>query len=177
MKPMKGKKKERKASAPFFSVDAQEIARKVREIATPLCESEGIEIIHVEYQREPRGRVLRVYLDKPGGITLEDCASINRELSDLLDVHFETRGPYSLEVSSPGLQRPLGRREDFETYKGCRVHIRTRRSMGGRKNFKGILEGVSGDRAVVRVQDGTLAVPLHEIAKAHLLREDGENTC
>ncbi|PIP37087.1 MAG: ribosome maturation factor [Desulfobacterales bacterium CG07_land_8_20_14_0_80_52_14] len=176
-KRIKGKKIDRNLPERFFSIDGLEIAEKVREIATSLCESEGVEVVHVEYQREQTGKVLRVYLDKPGGITLDDCTSISRQLSDLLDVNFETRGAYSLEVSSPGPKRPLCKKEDFESFKGDKALIRTARSMGGRKNFKGILRGVIEDRIILQAEDKDIAIPLEEIAKAHLLREDGENTC
>lgn len=176
-KRMKGRKKDRASTDPFFSVDRLEIAEKVREIAAPLCESEGIEIVHVEYQREQTGKVLRVYLDKPGGITLEDCTNISRQLSDLLDVCLETRGAYSLEVSSPGPNRPLGKSEDFEAFNGHKAFIRSARPMDGRKNFKGILMGVVENRVILKVEDKTVGIPLDEIAKAHLIREDGERTC
>jgi ribosome maturation factor RimP len=88
---------------------------KVWRLAEPLCLSEGLELVHVEYQREPAGRTLRIYLDKPGGVTLDDCVNISRQLSDLLDVGLETEAPYRMEVSSPGIQRPLGRLERFRT--------------------------------------------------------------
>jgi len=174
---MKGEKKEPNPQPRFFSIDRQEIVGKVREIAAPLCEGEGVEIVHVEFQREPAGKILRVYLDKPGGITLEDCASISRQLSDLLDVRFETRGAYSLEISSPGPNRPLGARTDFETYKGRQARIRLVRAVNGRKNFKGTLKGVIDERVILQTEETTVAIPLDEIAKAHLLREDGENIC
>jgi len=109
---------------------------------------------------------MRVYLDKPGGITLEDCASISRQLSDLLDVSFETRGAYSLEVSSPGPNRPLGTPADFETYKGCKGMIRAAHAIGGRKNFKGILKGVIDNRVILQTDEKTVEIPLDEIAKA-----------
>ncbi len=176
-KQMKGKKKVRQPRERFFSIDGTEIAEKVREIATPLCADEGLEVVHVEYQREQTGKILRVYVDKPGGITLEDCTAISRQLSDLLDVGFETRGSYSLEVSSPGPKRPLGKKADFEIFKGCRALIRAARAIGGRKNFKGILRGVIDGRVILQAEDKTVAIPLDEIAKANLLREDGESLC
>ncbi len=83
-------------------------------IAEPLCLSEGLELVHIEFQREQAGRTLRLFLDKPGGVTLDDCVNISRQLSDLLDVSLdEETPPYNLEVSSPGVPRPLGKISDL----------------------------------------------------------------
>ena len=107
-----------KASSPLQVVGAtaNPIVERVWQLAQPLCASEGVELVHVEYQREQGGRTLRLYLDKPGGVTLDDCAGISRHLGDLLDVSLETAASYRLEVSSPGSKRPLGRLEDFKRF-------------------------------------------------------------
>ena len=87
----------------------QEIIAQTKSLAQRLCEAEGMELVHVEFQREAGGRVLRLYIDQPGGVTLNDCVNISRQMGDLLDVNIENMGPYNLEVSSPGTDRPLSK--------------------------------------------------------------------
>ena len=82
-----------------------EVIALVNTLAEPLCKNEGMELVHVEYQREAAGWVLRLYIDQPGGVRLEDCSRVSRQLGDLLDVTVENIGPYNLEVSSPGINR------------------------------------------------------------------------
>ena len=142
---------------------------KVWRLADPLCMSEGLELVHVEYQREPAGRTLRIYLDKPGGVTLDDCVNISRQLSDLLDVGLETEVSYRMEVSSPGTQRPLGRIEDFERFKGRRAKVRTAQALEGRKNFTGTLQGLSGLFVLLLVDNQTVSFAFTDIVKAHLI--------
>ena len=78
-----------------------------------------LELIQVEYQRESNGRILRLYVDKPDGIIIDDCIAVSRQMGDILDVHLEDVGPYSLEVTSPGLERPLARKQDFANLKAA----------------------------------------------------------
>ncbi|MBI5897050.1 MAG: ribosome maturation factor RimP [Desulfobacterales bacterium] len=132
---------------------ANPMVAKVWRLAEPLCLSEGLELVHVEYQREPAGRTLRIYLDKPGGVTLDDCVNISRQLGDLLDVGLETEASYRMEVSSPGIQRPLGRLGDFERFKGRRAKVRTAQALEGRHQ---VVDLVVGER--------------EHIVKAHLIQ-------
>ena len=148
---------------------ANPMVAKVWRLAEPLCLSEGMELVHVEYQREPAGRTLRIYLDKPGGVTLDDCVNISRQLSDLLDVGVETEAPYRMEVSSPGIQRPLGRLDDFERFKGSRAKVRTVQALEGRKNFTGTLQGLSGLSVLLWVDNQALSIAFTDIVKAHLI--------
>ncbi|WP_373501502.1 ribosome maturation factor RimP [Desulfococcus sp.] len=145
------------------------IIARVYELGEPLCEADGMELVCVEYQREPHGRVLRLYLDKPGGVTLGDCASFSRQIGDLLDVALDEAGAYSLEVSSPGPNRPLGKKRDFVRYQGNSVEIRTSQALGGRKKFKGILEGMSEDTVHLRMNNTALAIPYALIVRARLV--------
>lgn len=141
---------------------------QVWRLAQPLCLGEGVELVHVEYQREHGGRTLRIYLDKSGGITLDDCAGISRQLSDILDVGLETDAPYRLEVSSPGMPRPLGKLDDFNRFKGGRIKIRTLRPLDGRKNFTGILDGVNGPMVRLNVDNQSVDIAFADIAKAYI---------
>jgi ribosome maturation factor RimP len=153
------------------------VAAEVRNLSEPVCAAEGVELVHVEYQREAGGRILRLYIDRPGGVTLDDCARISRQLGDLLDVQLETEGPYRLEVSSPGVDRPLGLPADFDRFKGCEAAIRTVLPRDGRRQFKGVLEGLDGGDVVLRAQEGAVRIPLEEILRARLVNYNGENGC
>ena len=139
-----------------------------RDLLDPMFEAEGIELVHLECQREAGGRILRLYIDKPGGVTLDDCVHISRQSSDMLDVYLEDTGPFNLEVSSPGQNRPLGKKRDFDRFKGNRVNIRTDPPVGGKKKINGILLGISEDVVKISIDDQIVAVPYHEIVTARL---------
>ena len=146
----------------------EKILSRTKDLIRPLCEAEGMELVHLEYRREAGGRILRLYIDRPGGVTLDDCVHISRQSGDLLDVYLENIGPYSLEVSSPGLSRPLGGKLDFERFKGNQAKIKTAQPIDGQKNFKGILLGISEGIVKLAVDDKIIAIPYQEIARAHL---------
>jgi len=162
---------DRKAKGSGTAVTEKQIAAFVetaRSLGTTLCEAEGLELVHVEYQREPAGRVLRLYIDKPGGVTLDDCVAVSRQMGDLLDINLDEQLPYRLEVSSPGEQRPLGRREDFTRFAGRRVEIRVHRPVGNRRKFKGTLLGMEEDTVNMLVDGNPVAIPFGEIMRARL---------
>jgi ribosome maturation factor RimP len=164
-------------------VDLDEIAS----IATPVIEGAGYELVDVEWKRDLGGWVLRVYIDKPGGphapgqgISLDGCAAVSHELSTVLDVSDAVPGPehYALEVSSPGLDRPLRREQDFVRAVGHKVKIKTRRPLGpppGRRNFAGPLLAVSTAEGTSTLQidvgDRTWDVPIGEVDRANLVFE------
>ena len=154
---------------PLVGATTNPVVGQVWRLAEPLCLGEGMELVHVEFHREPAGRILRLYLDKPGGVTLDDCAAVSRQLSDILDVALDAQGPYRMEVSSPGMRRPLGKRSDFERFRGCRAKVRTARPIKGRKNFTGTLEGVSGPTVRIVADNQTMTIEFADIVKAHLL--------
>ena len=149
-------------------VNEQKIIRQVWSLAEPLCESEGLELIQVEYQRESAGRILRLYVDKPGGIKLDDCVGISRQMGDILDVNLEDVGPFNLEVTSPGLGRPLAKKQDFDKFKGNRATIKTYQPLNGRKNFKGVLLGISGDAVSLQIDEHIITIAYADISKARL---------
>jgi ribosome maturation factor RimP len=148
---------------------SERIARQVFAIAEPLCESEGIELVFVEFHSESTGRVLRLFVDKPGGITLEDCAAVSRQLTDILDVSLEDVGPYSLEVSSPGPERPIGKVDDFNRFKGKKIKVQTSRPIDGRKNFTGILAGFLDGQVNLTIDKQTVTIPHTSIKRARLV--------
>jgi len=148
--------------------NTEKIVSQARDLIESLCETEGLELVHLEYQREAGGRILRLFIDRPGGVTLDDCVHISRQSSDLLDVYLENTGPYSLEISSPGPNRPLGKKFDFNRFKGSRVKIRTAQSIDGQKKFKGVLMGISEEIVKVSVDGKTACIPYQEIIMARL---------
>lgn len=144
------------------------IVSQARPLAESLCNAEGLELVHLEYLRERGGRVMRLTIDKPGGVTLEDCAAVNRELGDILDVHLPDIGRYHLEVSSPGPRRRISREADFERFRGHRAKIRTLSPINGQKNFSGVLEGLSAGTVTLNTGQATVAIAIDAISKAYL---------
>jgi ribosome maturation factor RimP len=150
---------------------------RTEELARSLAEANGLELVLVELVREPIGRILRVLLDKPGGVTVEDCQAVAEPLSRALDEETPVRGPYSLEVSSPGIERPLVKRADFERFSGRPAAIRLARPLDGRRKFRGTLAGADGDDVLLDVEGAQLRLPRNGIAKAHLVVEsEGPST-
>lgn len=152
-----------------------EVTTIVTEIARPLLESMGIELVEIEYKREGQGMVLRLFIDKPGGIMLDDCTNVSKELSELLDVEEAiSAANYNLEVSSPGINRPLTKPADYHRFAGRLIKVRTYEmqedSAGNkRKTFTGTLQELAGDVVVIKLKEGQNAsIPLDRIAKANL---------
>jgi len=135
----------------------------------PILDQKGMELVDIEYRRE-RGRwVLRLFIDKEGGITLDDCSDVSGEVGAILDVRDIIPHSYNLEVSSPGLDRPLVRERDFLRHLGERVNIKTRSAIDGRRNFSALLEGFKEGKVIVRDDSGMVwEIPLLEIEKARL---------
>jgi ribosome maturation factor RimP len=141
----------------------------LREMLEPGIRALGFELVALEYSPEGGRNVLRVYIDHPDGITVDHCATVSRQVSAVLDVEDPIPEHYVLEVSSPGLDRPLVKREDFERYAGETVKLRLREALEGRKNFKGLLVGVDGESVVVEVDQQRFLVPLTRIERARLV--------
>jgi len=153
----------------------QAVVASVARLADPLCRAEGLELVHVEYQREPGGVTLRIYLDRPGGVTLDDCVEVSRQLEDVLDVHAKDLPPYRLEVSSPGIDRPIGKIEDYNRFAGRQAKIRVATPVNGRKNFTGVLAGVVGDTIQLQMDDTVVCLDFSDILKARLINFNGEH--
>jgi ribosome maturation factor RimP len=116
---------------------------RVREMAERVAASNWLEVVDVEFRGGGKARMLRVFIDKPGGVTHEDCAQVSRELSTILDVEDPIPGgSYTLEISSPGLDRKLSRLSDFERFVGSQVKLMTREPIQGNRYFVGRLRGV-----------------------------------
>ena len=153
-----------------------DIVSQVRSIANRVAASYGLEIFDVSFRREGPGMVLRVQIDRPGpaataeeSVSVADCASVSRDLSAILDVDDVVAAAYTLEVSSPGLDRPLTRPGDYERFAGRFAKLVLREPVDGQKYFKGRLGGVDDGHVLIEAEDRrTHRVPLGVIARANL---------
>ena len=128
--------------------------QKTEEYLTPIVEEYGFELVDVEYVKEGSNWYLRAYIDKPGGISVDDCEKVSRRLSDILDEKDYIEDSYIFEVSSPGLGRPLKKEKDFKRSLGEEVEVRTYRAIDHQKEFIGILDGYDKDTVTIAYEDG-----------------------
>jgi ribosome maturation factor RimP len=147
---------------------SEKLLQEVREVVEPILQSQGYELVDLEYQRESRGWVLRIYLDREGGITLDDCSGVSHEVGAVLEVKDVIPNAYVLEVSSPGLTRPLKKPEDYNRFRNQLVKIKLFQPLDGRRNFKGILLGLERETVRVEADGQVFEIPLQSIAKANL---------
>src|SRR5437870_4341256 len=146
---------------------AVEVLDRVRTMAREILEFAGMELVHLEMKREPGGLLLRLYIDKQGGVSLDDCARISRQLSAQLDVEDPIEGRYTLEVSSPGLDRPLFTDHDFARFAGRQIRLSTLVPLEGRRNFQGRLEGLVEGSVRMTLEGGLrVEIPRDQVAKA-----------
>lgn len=149
----------------------QLIEERARELVSPIAAAEGVELIDVEYLREQGGWILRLFIDKGGGVGLEDCAAVSRAVDAALDVEDLVPQEYHLEVSSPGLNRPLTKPDHYRRVVGQKIRVKTFAPVGepGRKNFLGILSALRPDGVTVTVEGaGAFDLAYKDIAKANL---------
>jgi ribosome maturation factor RimP len=152
------------------------VVEQVRALAARVAEGYGLDIFDVQFRREATGMVLRVQVDRPGpaataeeSVSVEDCAHVSRDLSALLDVEDVVPAAYTLEVSSPGLDRPLRRREDYQRFAGRRAKLVMREAVDGQTFFKGRLGGVDDNAVLIDADDGRRhRVPMGVITRANL---------
>lgn len=147
------------------------MASKDQQIADMLhstVEALGFELWGVEHMPQGRHSVLRVFIDSPTGITVDDCALVSEQVSGVLDVEDPITGEYTLEVSSPGLDRQLFRLAQYAGYVGETVELRLRSPFEGRRKFKGILKGIEGEDVVIEVEDHEYLLPYGAIEKARI---------
>lgn len=145
---------------------------ELTEMARGVVEPMGYELVGVEYLSGYQGgNLLRVYIDSEHGIQLEDCSRVSHQLSGVLDVEDPIRGEYNLEVSSPGMDRPLFEKEHFERFIGSKVNIRLAYGPGNRRKYKGLLKGVENGNVLLEVEDEVFSLPLDSISEARLIPE------
>ena len=131
----------------------EQYEKKTEELILPILDEKGFELVDVEYVKEGQDYFLRAYIDKPGGITIDDCVAVSREMNVLLDELDYVEGAYTFEVRSPGLGRPLKKARDFERSLGQEVEIRTYKAIDGSKEFYGILHAYDDDSVTVLSED------------------------
>ena len=156
---------------------ALEIVTKIKAEVERRLQSRGLEIIDIEYKREPVGMVLRFFIDHPDGIDLNRCAEASEIISEALDKSGILKNSYTLEVSSPGVERRLTKPEHFERFIGSKVTIRTRSARDGRKKFTGVVTGADGNGVSLKIGDETFEFSYKEVAAANLIYSDerGQN--
>lgn len=147
------------------------MARQTRlvELVEPAVAGLGFELWGIDYLPQRNHAMLRVYIDGPNGITVDDCALVSRQVSAILDVEDPIQSEYTLEVSSPGLDRPLFRLDQYSRYAGEKVVIRLRVPFERRRNFSGTLIGIEGEDVVVHVEEHEYLLPFETIEKAHIV--------
>jgi ribosome maturation factor RimP len=146
----------------------QEIVDKITEMVGPIAQESSLELVEVEFRPSGKRWLLRVYIDREGGVTIADCERVSRELSRALDVEDVVDHPYALEVSSPGLTRPLKTKADFERFTGRLCKIVTMLAVEGKNDFRGEIVGVRGDDVEVKEKGSSYNIPLTTIKKASL---------
>lgn len=144
---------------------------EIQAVVAPVVSSLGYELVGVEYLMQGRNGLLRVYIDSEDGITVDDCSRVSHQLSGVLDVEDPIRGKYQLEVSSPGLDRPLFSKEHFQRFTGHQAKLKMSVPVEGQRKFRGVIRGVQDDRLQLEVDGVELSLPLSAIAKANLVPE------
>ena len=147
------------------------ITGQVTDLIEPILNEMDFELVDVDYLSEYGKWVLRIYTDRAGGVTIDDCARISRELGDLIDIKDIVRHEYVLEVSSPGLNRPLKKEADFARVIGKKVKVKMRMPVNGRRNFSGYLKDVRDHIIYIEDEGGLIALSWPEIDKANLVYE------
>ena len=149
----------------------------VRAIVERVIGSQGLELWDLEFLGGGKSRMLRIFIDKPEGVTHEDCANVSREVGTILDVEDAVPGAYTLEVSSPGLDRRLRNAADFDRFTGSKVKLQTRELVENQKHFEGRLKGLRDGRLTLEIggtkkhAPRTVEVPLEQVEKANLVPE------
>jgi len=145
-----------------------ELAQMIRSTVTAM----GYELVGVEYLARPKaGHLLRLYIDKENGVDLGDCEKVSHQVSGVLEVEDPIRGEYALEVSSPGLDRPLFELEHFERFVGQVARLRLQSPLDGRSNYRGVIEAVEGEDVLLRVDGELVRLPFGRLASARLVPE------
>ncbi len=151
-----------------MKVGTDKIIESVQDYVELLAADRGLEMVDVQFRREGHGWVLRVFIDREEGVTIDDCAGVSRAISAWLDVEDLIEYAYHLEVSSPGLERPLKKREDFERFCGRNARIKLQEPLNGQLVFTGILERVEVDLVVLVVDAHPVSLHFTDIARARL---------
>lgn len=147
------------------------IQSEIEQLVKPLIDDLGYELWGCEYLSQGKHSLLRIYIDKVDGIRVEDCELVSKQISALLDVEDPISGNYSLEISSPGIPRPLFNKEQYRRYLGQDVQIKLFKPVGGQRKLIGRIESVHDDQLRLKVDDGQLDIQFSQIVKANLTGE------
>lgn len=143
--------------------------KDLEQLVAPVLTAAGLELVDVQFRPEENGWVMRFFIDKPGGIGLNDCQEWSDRLGQLVEESGQVTRSYSLEVSSPGLARPLKKKEDFERFKGIDAVVKSGAPIGTQRNFHGRIEGIDGDQLVLLDRtSGLVRIPLTDIVSSKL---------
>jgi len=142
---------------------------QLQALLVPVVEGLGYQCWGIEFISQGRHSLLRIYIDKENGVLVEDCEIVSRQVSGILDVEDPISAEYTLEVSSPGMDRPLFTIEQFALHAGEQVKIKLRSPFDGRRNFQGLLRGVEEQDVVVQVEDHEYLLPIDQIDKANII--------
>ena len=146
-----------------------DIEQRICEIAERVAAEHGLEFVHAEVGAQGRSAAVRIFIDKPGGVTHEDCSAVSNHVGTILDVEDFIHSAYTLEVSSPGLERGLYQRADYERFAGQLARLKARQLVNGQRNFRGRIVRLEGDDVVFDDRtSGRVRVPFAQIAKANL---------
>ncbi len=148
---------------------AESLLKEIALLIEPVLAEMGIDLVDMEYRSGQGRRVLRIYADRPTGINLDDCAMVSREIGNLLDVKDLLQQHYVLEVSSPGLNRPLKREKDFLRAIGQKIKVKTAVPLKGRKNFSGILQSFENGMLQLKLDDTVVQIPEESVKMANLV--------
>lgn len=141
----------------------------IQQLCQPVVEGLGFALWGVEYIPQGKHSVLRIYIDHADGITVDDCADVSAQVAAVLDVEDPIQAAYTLEVSSPGMERPLFELAHYEQFKGSVVQLKLRRAYQGQRRLRGIIQGVEQDEVVLLVEDEEWLLPVEQIDKANIL--------
>ncbi len=155
--------------------DISLIRDRVFALIEPLLEDSGYELVEVEYLSMHGRRILRLYIDREGGVTIDDCVDVSRELGDIIEVKEIIEHEYILEVSSPGLNRPLRREKDFIRAIGSKIKLKMNRDLDGQKNFTGILKDYNKRIVFLETGGNIIELPFDNIEKSNLLYDFNDN--
>ena len=150
-------------------MDQGSVSERIKYLAEQTAIDHGLELVHVEVAGPDGHPIVRVFIDKPGGVTHDDCSEVSHHLGTVLDVEDFIHSAYTLEVSSPGIERGLYKRADYERFAGNTAKLKTRVALKGQRNFRGRIVGIKGDEVIFDDRtSGRIMIPLESIAKANL---------
>ncbi|MHB8126475.1 MAG: ribosome maturation factor RimP [Desulfitobacteriaceae bacterium] len=146
----------------------QGVEQRVSVLIEPIIKEKGLELVDVEYIKEGAHWYLRLFIDKDGSVDLDDCSGVSHAVSELLDTANVIQQAYMLEVSSPGLERPLKKTEDFQRFQGKLVVIKTNKLFNGYQEFSGYLRGLENEEIILEFEGKRMAIPRSIVKKARL---------